>query len=153
MDSRDAEGTPVERVVAAVRQWPGVSLGPHPYDGVEFLLDDYEFGHVHHGWRSLHVNYPRRMRDSLIEAGETAAHPYFPNSGWTSYDVETTADVDGALRLVRVSYLYRASARRGTPSGRTALEAVDVAAELDRLDVSERVRDVFEDVETARATT
>lgn len=138
--------TPVERLVDTASGWPGVTLGPHPYDGVEFRLEDYEFGHAHYGWESLHVNYPRRMRDSLIADRRTGEHPYFTNSGWTSYDVRSPEDVEDGLWLLRVSYLYRLLTRRENPAAQTARDAVDVVAELDELEVSGRVRELFEDV-------
>lgn len=138
--------TPVERVVETASRWPAVSLGPHSYDGVEFLLGDYEVGHVHHGWESVHVNYPRRMRDALVAEGRTGAHPYFSDSGWTSRRLASPDDVEAALWLLRVSYLYRVLTRREKPEGRTVLESVDVASELDDLGVSEAVREVFDDV-------
>ena len=149
--SDGTDRTPVEAVVDAVSAWPGVSLGPHEFRGREFLLGDYEFGHVHHGWQSLHVNYPRRLREHLIETDRTAAHPHFPDTGWTSFDLRRHEDVPDALWLLRVSYLYRALTRRRKPAGRAVVDAVDVAAELDDLDASEAVREVFADVRGARA--
>lgn len=138
--------TPVETVIDVVTGWPGVTREPHPYDGVEFHLGDYEFGHVHHGWQSLHVNYPRRMRDALIEEGHAEEHPYFSNSGWTNHPLRTAADVEDGRWLLRLSYLYRASTRRHTPAGEAAVREVDVAAELDDLGASTPVREPFEAV-------
>ena len=151
MDDGASGRTPVEQVIETASQWPEVTLGPHPYDGVEFHLDDYEFGHVHHGWKSLHVNYPRRMRDALIDEGRASEHPYFSDSGWTNYQLSTHDGVDGGLWLLRVSYLYRALTRRRKPIGRAILEEVDVAAELDELGVSGDVRAIFDDVTEVNA--
>lgn len=146
MNDRTEAPTPVERIIDVASGWPGVSLGPHPYNGVEFHLGDYEFGHVHHGWRSLHVNFPRRMRDALFEAGRAEPHPSFLDSGWTNHPLQATEDVEACRWLLRLSYLYRATTRRHTPAGEAAFEAVDVAAELDDLGVGERVRAPFEEV-------
>lgn len=143
--------TTVERVVEAATDWPAVSLAPHPYDGVEFRLGDHEVGHVHHGWESVHVNYPRRMRDALIAAGRTSAHPYFSDSGWTSRRLSTPDDVEAALWLLRVAYLYRSLTRRERPEGRAVLESVDVAAELDELGVGEAVHGIFDGVVDGRS--
>lgn len=146
MNGVTEEHTPVERIVETVSGWPGVNLAPHSYDGVEFRLDDYEFGHVHHGWRSLHVNYPRQIRDALIAAGRAERHPYFSDSGWTNYPVETTADVAHARWLLRLSYLYRASILRENPAAQTVRDEVDIVAALAKLDPDEDVRVVVEDV-------
>lgn len=151
MSDGTSNHTPVERVISVVSEWPGISLGPHPYDGIEFLLDNYEVGHVHHGWRSLHVTYPRRMRDALIEQGDAERHPYFSDSGWTNYPVETREDVGHARRLLRLSYLYRMSVLEGNPAAAAARDEVDVIDELDELGVSGAVRDVFEDAVLERA--
>ena len=150
--------SPVEVIIERVRSWPGVSLGPHPYDGIEFLLGEYEFGHVHRGWESVHINYPRRMRDALIEAGETDPHPSFSESGWTSFDVadhdhdhdRESNPVDEALRLLRLSYLYRSLVRWHTPAGETALESLSVAEELAALDPNSTVRAMIEDLRMTR---
>jgi hypothetical protein len=150
MDGAD-DGTPVERVVAVVREWPGVSLAGHPYDGVEFRLDDYEFGHAHYGWESVHVNYPRRMRDALIAEGRASEHTYFSDTGWTERAVDAPADVGAAVWLLRVSYLYRAATRRHNDAARTARESVDVDAELAELGVSDSEAAVFSDVPGLRA--
>jgi hypothetical protein len=144
----EEDGTPVERVVATVRAWPGVSLASHPYDGVEFRFGEYEFGHAHYGWESVHVNYPRRMRDALVAAGRVREHPYFTDTGWTERSVASPADVGAARWALRLSYLYRALTRRDNDAARTAREAVDLEAELADLDVGDAVRAVFDDVAT-----
>lgn len=141
------DGTqPVQQVIDAVTQWPAVSRVPHVYDGVEFQLDDYEFGHVHRGWQQVHINYPRQLREALIDEGHTAEHPHFPDTGWTSAPVRDAEEVENAIWLLRVSYLYRALTRRQKPAGQTVLDAIDVSHELDDLDVSDEVRAVFERV-------
>lgn len=145
------EQSAVDQIIDTASRWPAVTRAPHPYDGVEFRLNDYEFGHVHRGWQSLHINYPRRMRDTLIEEGRTSEHRHFPNTGWTSCQVRSTEDVQNALWLLRVSYLYRAVTRRQKPVGQAVLAEVDVAAELADLGVSEQLRAVFDDVREQHA--
>lgn len=146
MATGSGDRTPIEELVDVAVDWPGVTLGPHSYDGVEFHLDDYEFGHAHYGWESLHINYPRRMRDALVEEGRTGRHQYFSNSGWTNRQIETSEDLEAGVWLLRLSYLYRALTRRHHPAAGAALDAVDVRAELDDLGVSETVRGLFEEV-------
>lgn len=147
MTTGSGDRTPIEELVEIVKGWPEVTLGPHSYDGVEFHIGEYEFGHVHFGWQSLHVNYPRRMRDALIGEGRTDRHQYFSNSGWTNRQIERLEDVEDGRWLLRLSYLYRALTRRRHSAEATAvLKAVNVGAELDDLGVSETVRDLFEEV-------
>ena len=139
------ESNPVEEVVDAVEGWPGVTVGPHRFDAVEFTLGNHEVGHVHRSG-ALDVNFPRRIRDALVEEGRTGEHHFVPNSGWTTYRIRDRDDVEGGLWLLRVAYLYRALTRRRKPIGQAIVEEVDVAAELDELDASDRVRAVFEGV-------
>ena len=138
--------TPVDHLVADASAWPEVTVGPHRFDAVEFRLADHELGHVHRRGGLLDINFPKRLRDALVEEGRTGDHHVVPHSGWTSYRLRSDDDLDGGRWLLRLSYLYRALTRRRHPVGEAVLEAVDVAAELDDLEVSDRVRVVFEDV-------
>ena len=45
-----------------------------------------------------------------------------------------------------MSYLYRTLTQRKEDTGKTVLEAVDLGAELDELDVGETIKEVFENV-------
>ena len=138
--------TPVEEVVETVSEWPELSVGPHRFNAVEFLLEEYEVGHIHRDGGTLDINFPRRMRDALVEEGRTGDHHFVPDSGWTTYRVRSHDDVEGGVWLLRVSYLYRALTRRRKPVGQAILAEIDVAAELDELGVSDRVRAIFENV-------
>ena len=152
MNSEDSAPSPVEQVIAAVGEWPGVTTGPHRFNAVEFLLDDYEIGHIHRDGGTLDVNFPRRMRDALVEEGRTGEHHFVPESGWTTYRVRSAEDVDGGRWLLRVSYLYRALTQRRKPVGQAVLSEVDLAAELDDLGVSDAVRALFENVAEVSST-
>lgn len=146
MDNGTVVTGPVNQVVEVASTWPQITVGPHRFNAVEFLLDDYEIGHIHRSGGTLDVNFPKRMRDALIEEGRTSEHHVVPNSGWTTYRVRTEDDVEAGLWLLRVSYLYRALTQRRKPVGQGVLEAVDVGAELDDLGVSDRVRAIFDNV-------
>jgi hypothetical protein len=146
MATRTDASNPVERLIDTASDWPELTIGPHRFDAVEFLLDGYEVGHVHRTGGTLDVNFPRRMRDALIEEGRTGEHRFVPESGWTSYRVRDVEDVDDGLWLLRVAYLYRVLTQRRKPTGQRILRDVDVVAELDDLEVSDRVRAIFEDV-------
>ncbi|XVH31844.1 luciferase family protein [Haloferacaceae archaeon DSL9] len=140
--SRDASAASVDEIVAAVAGWPAVETGSHRFDGTAFRLAGREFGHVHR-FGLLDINYPRRIRDALVGAGYTGEHHVVPESGWTSYRVRDAADVDGALWLLRVSYLYHVLlARRRSKDGDVTIPAVDVDAELADLSPPEAVREI-----------
>lgn len=143
-ESSDAPAS-VEQIVETVSDWPEVTVGPHRFNADEFLLADYEIGHIHRGG-TLDINFPKRMRDTLIEEGHTGEHHFVPDSGWTTYRIQSEADVDGGLWLLRVAYLYRVLTQRRKPIGEAVLAEVDIATELDNLNVSEQVRAIFENV-------
>lgn len=130
-----------DRLVETVSAWPGVSVGPHRFGAMEFTIGDREIGHVH-GGRVLDVNFPR-VKDVLIAEGSTGEHR-FAGGGWTTFHAESDDDVDRAIRLLRISYLYAALTLRRKPAGREILEHVDLDDELERLDSSEELRSIFE---------
>lgn len=138
-----SEATDVDdRLVETVSTWPGVSVGPHRLGTFEFTIGEREIGHVH-GDRVVDINFPKRMKDVLIAAGETNEHRVV-GGGWTSFYVESADDFDRALRLLRLSYLYAALTLRRTPDGKAILAELDLDAELERLDPSEELRAIFD---------
>uniref|UniRef100_UPI00374D59A5 luciferase domain-containing protein n=1 Tax=Natronococcus roseus TaxID=1052014 RepID=UPI00374D59A5 len=75
---------------------------PHRLGTVEFTVDGREIGHTH-GTRVVDINFPKRVADHLITTGETNDHR-FAGGGWTSFAIDSDADVDQATRLLRLSY-------------------------------------------------
>lgn len=129
----------VERVVTAVTALPGVETAPHRFGGVEFTLRGRELGHLHtNGY--VDINYPRALRDALVNEGWTGPHHLYPDSGWTTFHLTVPANVSRATALVTLSYLWHA---RALAKRYDDIEVPDIAAELDRLDAPEAVRDLF----------
>ena len=132
-------------IVTTVGSWPGVLVGPHRFGGREFTVGGREFGHVR-GTRQVDVPLSKRVRDVLVAEDTTAPHHLFPDSGWVSYYLDDGSDA-GALRLLRLAYLHHVASlkRRAAKRGESlaALDAVDVAAELDALDPSADLRAAF----------
>lgn len=122
-----------ERIVGTVSGWPGVETGSHRFGATEFTVDGREIGHIHDG-RVLDINFPKRMKERLIDGEETAEHR-FTGGGWTTYRITTAGDVDHALRLYRLSYLYALLTMRRRPIGSAILTELDRDVELDRLDL------------------
>ena len=135
----------VERVIDAVSRWPGVTVHDHRYGGREFRLGTHEVGHVHYGGL-VDIAFPRAVRDALVNAGRTGAHHVMPDSGWTSFRVRADPDVQAGVDLLRLAYVYHALSLARTDAGRTALDALDVDAELDALDVPHAARERFAQV-------
>ncbi|ELZ86118.1 hypothetical protein C453_09883 [Haloferax elongans ATCC BAA-1513] len=136
----------IDRIVSRVLRWPGVETEPHRFGGTEFVVAGKEIGHVHDtGLVDLAIT--KRARDIIITDGLADAHHILPNSAWVSYRVRGERDITGAMRLLRLAYLWRLSAlrRRGLDLDPTfdadrELRRLDLPAELDTL-----VRDTFGD--------
>ena len=132
----------IDRVVLEVLAWPGVSMAPHQFDAVEFQLDGTEFGHLHRDGL-LDVPFVRRIRNALVDDGDAAAHPWVPNSGWVTYQVQENADAEHALYLLRLSYLYRTIVSRGQRDDGQATAPDQLREELEALGLSRRLTEVY----------
>jgi hypothetical protein len=131
--------TAIETTVAA---WPGVAVDDHRFGGREFTLAGREFGHLH-GSRQADIPFPKRVRDAVVDAGLTSKHHLYPDSGWVTKYLESEADVDTAIDLLRLNYLYQVAALQRRGAVDDALDEIDVAAEFGRLDLPERLYDLF----------
>jgi hypothetical protein len=141
-DRRDIEAT-VRRLVDEVSEWSHVTAGEHRFGGTEFRVGPREIGHVH-SWGMLDVAFHRTLRDVLVEEGPTGPHHVLPESGWTTYHVESPGEDEHALRLLRLSYLYHVNVLQGTPGGAEAFGDVDVEGELDSMGSSRQIRSAFD---------
>ena len=130
-----------KRLVKELSTWLNVSIAPHRFNAVEFTLGDREIGHVHQG-RVLDINFPKRIHDLLIAEGRTNEH-HMAGGGWTTYYVNSERDIEDALWLLRIAYLYTALVLRRKPAGQEVLASLDIASELAALELSDEVQDVF----------
>jgi hypothetical protein len=90
----------IERAVAA---WPGVTVEPHRFGGVEFRVGRREIGHLH-GDRLADLPFPIAVRDGLIQEGKAARHHIQPESGWVSVYIRSKDDVPAVIELFRLNY-------------------------------------------------
>ncbi len=127
-------------VMATVTEWPEVHTRPHRFGGYEFTLREREVGHLHdNGF--LDIPFPRRLRDALVDEGRTGTHHLYPDSGWTTYRVNSPANVSQAVELLRLAYLHHCCVL--DPFGEDLLADIDVERELDELGVSDDCKAVF----------
>src|SRR3954449_6864845 len=91
-----------ERIVSEVTSWPGVTIAPHRFGGVEFRVGRRELGHLH-GGHLADLPFPRRIRDELVAAGRAEAHHVLPDTGWVSLRIRSPQDVDRAIELFRLN--------------------------------------------------
>jgi hypothetical protein len=132
-------------IESTVSNWPGVEVGSHNRGGGrEFILDGREIGHVH-GSQLVDIPFAKRIRDILIEEERAEKHHVVPDSGWISYRIRADEDIDGALWLLRVAYLYHVLTMRKREGDNPETDAVDIDAALAELGVSNELHDVFSD--------
>ncbi len=83
--------------------WPGVTVAPHRFGGIEFRLNHREVGHLH-GDRLADLPFPVRIRNELVSAGRALPHHVLPDSGWVSFRLRGPEDVPAVLALFRMNY-------------------------------------------------
>lgn len=95
--------TAADRITQEVSSWPGVTVAPHRFGGVEFRVAHRELGHLH-GSRLADLPFPLKVRHDLIASGRASAHHVLPESGWVSYRMHAPDDSDAAIELFRLNY-------------------------------------------------
>jgi hypothetical protein len=90
----------IEREVAS---WPGVTVEPHRFGGVEFRVGRRELGHLH-GSRLADLPFPVKVSEQLVASGKAQPHHILPASGWVSVPIRGAQDVESVVELFRLSY-------------------------------------------------
>jgi hypothetical protein len=83
--------------------WPQVEAHPHRFGGVEYRIGKREIGHVH-GDYLVDIPFPTKVRDEIVAAGRAEPHHILPDSGWISFYLCESDDVERAIALFRQSY-------------------------------------------------
>jgi Luciferase len=113
------EQRPSERITEEVTSWPGVTAGPGRRGEFAFKVGRREIGHLH-GDHAAHFGFPKSVWQSLFDAGRIDYHPVFPGRpGFGARTIETEADVDDVLALMRLNY-ERVVANHGLPGEQAA---------------------------------
>jgi Family of unknown function (DUF5519) len=93
-----------ERITAEVTSWPGVQAGPGRRGEFAFRVGRREIGHLH-GDHAAHFGFPKEVWRALFERGRIDYHPVFPGRpGFGARRMETEADVDDVIALLRLNY-------------------------------------------------
>ena len=95
--------TIVSLIEREVGSWPGVTVAPHRFGGVEFRVGRRELGHLH-GSRLADLPFPVRIRKELVAAGRASPHHILPDTGWVSFYIRGHEDVPAVLDLFRLNY-------------------------------------------------
>jgi|SRR5437588_5631185 len=109
------------QIEQAVASWPGVTVGPHRFGGVEFRVGRRELGHLH-GDQLADLPFPVKVRDELIAAGKADRHHVLPETGWVSRRIHSVRDVPAIIDLFRLSYEQPwSTTRRKVPTERQSV--------------------------------
>ena len=92
-----------QAIIRGVKEWPGVTTGPHRFGGVEIRHGRRELGHLH-GDRLADLPFPRAVRNELIADGRAEPHHIHPESGWVSCFIRDASDVPLIIALFRLNY-------------------------------------------------
>ena len=92
-----------KRIEREVAGWPGVSVLPHRFGGIEFKMGRRELGHLH-GSRLADLPFPVRIREQLVATGKAEPHHILPQSGWVSVYIRGEEDVENVIASFRLSY-------------------------------------------------
>jgi Luciferase len=95
--------SPGEAIHREVAAWPGVTVAPHRFGGVELRYGRKELGHLH-GDRLADLPFPRRIRDELVAGGRARPHHVLPESGWVSRWIAGPEDFADVVALFRMQY-------------------------------------------------
>ena len=92
-----------ETITHAVTAWEGVTVQPHRFGGVEYVIGKREIGHIH-GDHLVDIPFPKKVRDEIVAAGRAQPHHILPESGWISFYLQQEEDMEKAIALLKESY-------------------------------------------------
>jgi hypothetical protein len=133
-----------DRIRSDVESWAGITVSPHQFNGVEFMLGLAEIGHLH-GDSLLDIAFTMAVRNALIAEGKAQPHHVAPEAGWISFHLRISDDADHAVWLLRLSYLRHVLLNQRKRSGIEAVSGLDVRSAFEALDPSPALYAVFED--------
>jgi Family of unknown function (DUF5519) len=96
--------TASERITAEATSWPGVTTAHGSRGEFSFRVGRREIGHLH-GDRVAHFGFPKAIGAQLRAEGRIGPHPVMPdNPGWGARRLDTDADVEDVIALLRLNY-------------------------------------------------
>ncbi len=92
-----------DAITKIATSWEGVTVAPHRFGGVEYVIGKREIGHVH-GDHMVDIPFPKKVRDEIVAAGRAQPHHILPETGWVSFYIRQDDDVEKAIALLHESY-------------------------------------------------
>lgn len=90
-------------ITKMVTSWAGVTVQPHRFGGVEYVIGKREIGHIH-GDHLIDIPFPKKVRDEIVATGRAQPHHILPETGWVSFYLRQDEDVEKAITLLHESY-------------------------------------------------
>ena len=92
-----------DAITQTVTGWSNVTVQPHRFGGVEYVIGKREVGHIH-GDHLVDIPFPKKVRDEIVAAGRAQPHHILPETGWVSFYLNELDDVEQAITLLHESY-------------------------------------------------
>jgi hypothetical protein len=129
----------LDRIQNEVTSWQGIAAHPHRFGGIEFNLGTTEIGHIHRNGM-VDIPFNSKIRHQLVAEGKAEPHHLLAETGWITFYIRSDADVQAAIDLFKLSYLFNATRGRSRAALR---QAVDIEGELAALRLSETLQAIF----------
>ncbi len=126
-----------------VASWPSITVGEGRFNATTFQTGPGEIGHVH-PWGAGGYRLSTTTPGPVDRGGRTGNHHVILQSNVTTISINAEADIDNAVWLRWVSYLYHVRIQNRADADET-LAVVDVERELAAAEVSDELRAIFED--------
>ncbi|MEO8613344.1 MAG: luciferase family protein [Chloroflexota bacterium] len=120
--------------------WTGVEASPHRFGGIEFTLGGTEIGHIHNNGM-VDIPFNMKIRDELIAEGKVLHHHLLHDTGWITFYIRSETDVQAAVWLFRLSYLFYAA--RGNKRALVG-DGLNLEAELAALGMSQPLQAIVD---------
>ena len=92
--------------VAAVKKFEAIHTTYHRYGGLEFKTRKKEFCHLH-GDGLVDILLNKKTSTLFIKQGLCEAHHIHPNTGWISFQITNTSDIQQLILIAQCGYKLR----------------------------------------------
>jgi Family of unknown function (DUF5519) len=103
MGLRKMDPSPSEKIKQELLSWKAVTIHEHNFVTVMFYVNGIEMGHLH-GDSIADLQFPAKLSKKLVKEGRVSLHHVIPKSGWVSYEIRNTKDVEAVIELFRFQY-------------------------------------------------
>lgn len=92
-----------DKIEEDVLKFENTSICLHRYGGIQFNVKGKEIGHLHSNGL-LDIKFNKRLKKLLINEGRAGKHHLLDTTGWISFFINKSEDLDYAIKLLLMSY-------------------------------------------------